>query len=909
MIKKRKLLLIGWDSADWKIINKLIEKKQMPALEKLMKGGVSGNISTLDPPFSPMLWTTIATGVYPDKHGIMGFVEPLPDKIGIRHVSSASRKVKALWNMFTQKDLKSHIVGWWPSNPVEPINGTMISDFYQKAGTEYKDWKLPENTVHPENMRDLYGNLRVHYSQLTDAHLLPFVPHAKEVDQKKDERLYRIAKSIAEAASLQSATTYILDNEEWDFVGLYLDTIDHVCHGFMNYYPPKMPTISDEEYHLYKDVVDSIYRFHDMMLDELIKLAGDDATVMLVSDHGFISDHLRIKVMPDEPASPALQHREHGIFIVNGPGIKKGEKIYGASLIDIAPTVLSLFNQPIGEDMPGRPLVDIYNKMPDLKYIPSWEDVQGYDGMLNQAIEEDLNATQEGLKQLVELGYIEEPGEDEQESVDLVIRENNFSLARVYMGTGRFIEAIPVLEKIHNDYPKESRFCLRLIATNVQLGKMIEALDIAENHLPIIDEVKIKLDEEITKLKDVNFEKDEESEKLFYKKVRQFRECNHNIYRINLLKVDILLKLERTDDAFKILKDLERKLPNQRSVLNQMGNAYLQLGELKDAKQSFKNLLKQDSNDHTGYYGLSRVYLLESNYELAIDNALKATDLFYNYPIAHLHLGIALLNTEHYNEAVKAFEVTLNLAPGMGKARNYLINIYEDVLNKPELANKHKNYFKQNLSNKTVSEIKNNISVPNNDGPFINLIDPVTVVSGLPRSGTSMMMQMLDKGGLDIFSDGVRKPDENNPKGYYEHEAVKRLVHEKMWLVQAKNKVVKVISHLLPHLPEKHTYKIIFMERDIDEIVRSQHVMLERNGKVKKGTYLTDVDLAYNQNLDKIEAWAKDYHNIDILHVHYENVINDPGTEAKRIQKFLNKELDINKMIEAVDKKLYRTKI
>ncbi|MFC2085810.1 hypothetical protein ACFLRO_01215, partial [Bacteroidota bacterium] len=107
----------------------------------------------------------------------------------------------------------------------------------------------------------------------------------------------------------------------------------------------------------------------------------------------------------------------------------------------------------------------------------------------------------------------------------------------------------------------------------------------------------------------------------------------------------------------------------------------------------------------------------------------------------------------------------------------------------------------------------------------------ITVVSGLPRSGTSMMMQMLDKGGLEPFVDDKREADENNPRGYYEHEAVKSLARNKQWLPQAEGKVVKVIANLLTHLPANFHYRVIFMERDITEIVTSQKRMLKRMGK------------------------------------------------------------------------------
>src|SRR5436305_13393095 len=125
---RRRVLLIGWDSADWEMIDPLLERGQMPALARLLADGVRGNLATLQPVLSPMLWTSIATGKRADTHGICGFTEPLPDASGIGPVRSTSRKCKAIWNILTQTGLKTNVVGWFASHPAEPINGIMVSD-------------------------------------------------------------------------------------------------------------------------------------------------------------------------------------------------------------------------------------------------------------------------------------------------------------------------------------------------------------------------------------------------------------------------------------------------------------------------------------------------------------------------------------------------------------------------------------------------------------------------------------------------------------------------------------------------------------------------------------------------------------------------------------------------------------
>jgi hypothetical protein len=123
---------------------------------------------------------------------------------------------------------------------------------------------------------------------------------------------------LSENCSIHNAATWILQNEPWDFLAVYYNGIDHFCHGFMHYHPPRMEGIPEEKFEIYKDVVNGAYRFHDMMLQTLLDLAGPETTVILVSDHGFHSDHLRPRGIPAEPAGPAVQHRQFGIVCMKG---------------------------------------------------------------------------------------------------------------------------------------------------------------------------------------------------------------------------------------------------------------------------------------------------------------------------------------------------------------------------------------------------------------------------------------------------------------------------------------------------------------------------------------------------------------------------------------------------------------
>jgi hypothetical protein len=185
--------------------------------------------------------------------------------------------------------------------------------------------------------------------------------------------------------------------------------------------------------------------------------------------------------------------------------------------------------------------------------------------------------------------------------------------------------------------------------------------------------------------------------------------------------------------------------------------------------------------------------------------------------------------------------------------------------------------------------------------------DPVvTIVSGLPRSGTSLMMQMLQAGGMMLLSDGRRVPDEHNPCGYFEHESVKHSHRDLSWLTQAEGKAVKVIHLLLRQLPSDRNYQVIFMLRDLDEVVASQRVMLQQQGL--SPARLTDADLArvFAQQLDQVGHWLREQPNFRVLYVHYQDVIGHPAVAAKQINHFLGGNLRAASMAGAVNPSLHR---
>ncbi len=187
--------------------------------------------------------------------------------------------------------------------------------------------------------------------------------------------------------------------------------------------------------------------------------------------------------------------------------------------------------------------------------------------------------------------------------------------------------------------------------------------------------------------------------------------------------------------------------------------------------------------------------------------------------------------------------------------------------------------------------------------------EPIIVVSGLPRSGTSMAMKMLDAGGIPLITDEVRVPDEDNPKGYFELESVKSLGEQddKSWLVEARGKAVKIISHLLRELPDQHAYRVIFMNRHVQEVIRSQNKMLTRRGEELSGDD-QNVTTLFEQHLRLIRSWLRKQQNISVLDLHYSNVVREPLQGAAQIVGFLKTDLDQERMASVVDPSLYRNR-
>lgn len=914
MMKAKRVLLIGWDAADWKVIDQLIERGHMPTLKNMVENGVRGNLSTLQPVLSPMLWTSIATGKYADKHGIHGFTEPDYEGGMVRPISSRSRKARAIWNILTHQGKKSNVFSWWPSNPAEPINGIMVSNLYQRANKSIKEgWPMLPGTVHPEEHERLFKRCRVHPDELTAAHILPFIPNAGKINQDKDNRIAALSKMIADAASVHAASTWALENTEWDFTAIYHDAIDHSCHGFMKFRAPLLPGVPNDLFENYQHVVDGMYRFHDMMLERCLQLAGEDTNVILISDHGFQSDHLRPLSLPKEPAGPAAEHRQHGIICCYGPDFKKGHTIYGSSILDIAPTLLTLFGLPVGKDMDGTPLLQAFEEMPVVKTIDSWENVKGEFGEHDSEHKVSPEEAQAALKQLVELGYIDDPGKDVKKAMTNTAIELKYNLSKVYASTGRPRQSLELLEEILKE-KREYRFMIRVAESLKRLEQFDKALDMIKEIEDQIQEEAKPLPAAKTKRRKKGTEHltDEELKEL--EKVnadKQKAEETKRKLSIQLLEAEIHKSKKDFPKALSVLQKLVERAPNSLAVLKSMADCLIKMQHWKDAKSCYSACLTLDPHDHGAHRGLAYCENQLGNYEAAVESALTATELVYQYPAAHYILGESLYHLGEDQYAIKSLEVALAMRPSYSAPRLLLDKMQSEGRYTKSAVNENDVLKVEEVDSSSISQ-----QLQNSEEKIAGIksysgrkLGEITIVSGLPRSGTSLMMQMLNAGGIEVYTDEQREADENNPKGFFEHEKVKMLAAKNAWLKDAKNKVVKIVSQLVRFLPPNYNYKVIVMKRDIAEVTLSQHKMLVRLGKAKQSdTYPLKLENTLKKQYAGAKQWMDKQTHVNYLEVDYHRILADPKEVATEIETFLGKPLNIQAMIEQVDKDLYRSK-
>lgn len=946
-MQAKRTLLIGWDAADWKLIRPLLDSGALPALRSLMDRGVHGNLRTLRPILSPTLWTSIATGKRPYKHGILGFSEPDPHGETIRPVTNLSRRAKAIWNIFNQEGLRSNVIGWWPSHPAEPINGVMVSNHFPDPVKDPANWPMRPGTVHPAELAAYLEAYRLHPTEVNGDTLLPFVPRAREIDPGTDFRLGSLAKLIAETSSIHNAATATLQLNEWDFAAVYYVGIDHFGHGFMRYHPPKQEFVSQQDFDLYSGVMAGAYHFMDMLLGTLLQIAGEDCNLVLISDHGFHPDHLRLQNVPNAPAGPAAEHRDLGIFVAAGPDFAQSDQpIHSASLLDITPSLLHLYGLPVGEDMDGKVLLKAFREARPVASIPSWESVEGDSGCHPEDHRLDGRDAAESIQQLVELGYIEAPDADRSVAERETIRELDYNKAQSLMDGREFAQAREIAGQLWEQWPDESRFGLTLMQCELALGatgrlrpcyeKLVERSQAAA--LAARDALKAIAEADATK-KAGGAESENELDPKEERRRRQLqRRANIDTRALSFYEARVLAAEGHFAEAkARLLRLMDTWPARQLSLYRELGVLCLKQRDTPAAADEAIEWLEKaqalDSEDFLTELHLARAYAAKDLDMQAAAHALACLKLQFFSPLAHFEYGRALLRIGHLKWGREALEEAVRQDPRMRKGHALLAWLFENKVVDPERAQRHRalaegtpdmdtSHADAPLSNPEAKQRATGIERLSQQIGALPLLagaplkvpaeEMITVVTGLPRSGTSLAMQMLAAVGIEPLTDGKRAADTSNRNGYFEHDRVRRLATEedRSWLKEARGRSIKIVVPLVKALPPELHYRIVVMDRAAEEIFQSQQSMLHALGQADSATRDNDgvATMLLRQFQDSWQVMAR-LPNCEIIRLNYNRLHANPDGELERLTDFLRLAANTKKDMAAVfSEKLYRTR-
>jgi tetratricopeptide (TPR) repeat protein len=410
------------------------------------------------------------------------------------------------------------------------------------------------------------------------------------------------------------------------------------------------------------------------------------------------------------PAGPAIEHRDFGILAMRGPGIKKDELVHGPCVLDITPTVLTLYGLPVGADMDGKVLVSAFEQPPDVQTIPSWEEVPGDDGRHPPHTRLDPAVARESLEQLVALGYIAKPDENHEKAVADTIAELRYNLAEAYQDDNRHAEALEILRELHRADPDEQRYAVHRFVSCQALGRRDEMAEIvadldgrrravyeqALTHLRELSQVvrarlkgrkAAKEDNETRRQADkgtasqgeekqdaeAEGEEDKNEEAVLTAEERREFAQWRNLARfdppvVDYLKAQVRAMENRPAEALELLQRVQEAHLARPGLFLQTADLFVKLRRYEEAEQTYAKALAVDPDNAHAHVGMSRMALRRHDFAGAAQSALDALQRLYHYPLAHFLLGVALTRLRQWPRAAEAFRTAVSLNPNFPQA-------------------------------------------------------------------------------------------------------------------------------------------------------------------------------------------------------------------------------------------------
>ena len=648
------IVLVGLDGVDWQILDPLIAAGRTPNIARLKQRSVWGHLRSFEPKLSPLLWTTAVTGKSPDEHGIIDFLVPDPATGRRVPITSRARKVRALWNILSENGYSTDVIAWWASWPAETINGRMISDRVayslfeveapseQDAGLTYPDglWKRIGSEV--------LSDADVGYERI--ARFLDITRDDFEAARKRaatnptdayKEPINHLTKILASTDSYHRIALKMLRNGQSDLMAVYYQGVDEVCHRFAHFMAPRMETVPESDFRKYRRAVEEFYVYQDELLGELLAEAAPDSTVIVMSDHGFLSGTARpTDGRADIEGKPGKWHRLYGVIMIAGNGIPAGQ-LDTATLYDITPTVLALAGLPLADDMQGSPLLKRARQTGAPQRIASYESGPGIDAHADAGVSSSMPLVDEELlRNLASLGYIGSATTAEQTSTTDTTPgtiTGHTNLASVLLQKGDLAGAESELRQALEKKPGYVPALMTLSYVLVRQGKTDEALESARSA------------------------------------VNRSKGVEHAAYvQLALLAV----RADRSAETVDFLTRLQNRRPQAAGVRTALGTLALHAGSRNEAETHFRAALALEPTSPEAMGQLFRMYRdrsREPELEAMIRKALSLND---RAVLHHNWLGLTLARRGDLAGAETEYRRALELAPDFGGTMANLGSLY-----------------------------------------------------------------------------------------------------------------------------------------------------------------------------------------------------------------------------------------
>jgi tetratricopeptide (TPR) repeat protein/predicted AlkP superfamily phosphohydrolase/phosphomutase len=680
-VPDRNVLVVGLDGADWDIIDPLVADGELPNLARLARQGARARLRTITPVLSPVVWTSMATGKGPNKHGIVDFLARASDGSMVP-VTSNLRKVRALWNILGDAGVPVSVTAWWATWPAENVRGFMATDriayqlFREVLNSPETADPVEESRgkTWPPSLFNEIEPLITAPDSVGDEDVARFVD-AEALGRPDDDdldRLDELRTIIASTRTYEAIGIELLRRQPHGFHAIYNESTDTVAHLFMSFRPPRRDDVDARRGAAFGAVVDQAYREADAMIGRLLEIVGPDWNVIVASDHGFRHGDNRPSTDSRVDRGPGADwHDRFGVLILWGPDIRAGVHIADASILDVAPTVLALYGLPVADDMDGRVLHEALE--PQFLAEHRVETVTTYETVERVAVEvEPSGQDAELMEKLRTLGYIGSNSQDNSVSGQGDAEGLSQDSARAFNNQGVILLSAHDLDGALAEFEKglaagggiqswTNIAQVHLIRRDLEnaeaaLGE-IERIDGDARALPALRGAAADLRGD-----------DVEAERLLLEAIRINPADSRSHSRLG----HILETRGRLGPALAEFEAAIRADPDNAEAHNYAGNVLRRKGDLAGAEGYFRKAVEVDPRYPGAYNNLGLVLQETGRHGEAVELYGRGLVQAPSSPLLHNSLGGLLLIQGDLVGAEREIRAALEAAPEMAEALNNL---------------------------------------------------------------------------------------------------------------------------------------------------------------------------------------------------------------------------------------------